>query len=172
MYRVLLFVLSSSILLAGCSPSLNWREVRVGNGELKTLLPCKPDQGSRRQDLAGLELEVRMAGCEAGGALFAVSSAELGDPGRALAVQVQWQASLLGNMQAGTASTTAFAIKGATAPLEPVQLTAQGVDPGGRKVMAQGVWFARGTRLYHAVIYAERISTEMSEPFFTGLELQ
>lgn len=160
-----------SVLLVACSPALNWREARLPGGELKALLPCKPDQGQRQQSLAGQEITIAMQGCEAGGALFAVSVAELGQEGQALAVQVQWQAQLLGNMRAGTSATSPFALRGSTPPFEPVRLTARGLGPEGRPVEAQGVWFARGARLYHAVIYAERITAEMSEPFFGGLEL-
>lgn len=169
MNRRLSLILSLALLLAACSPALNWREVRPGGAELKALLPCKPDQGSRRQRLAGQDIDISMVGCEAGGALFAISVAELGDPDRALAVQVQWQAHLLGNMQAAVSSTSAYGIKGAGAQLAPVRLTARGLRPDGRPVAAQGVWFARGTRLYHAVIYADAISPEQSEPFFSGL---
>jgi hypothetical protein len=172
MNRRLSLILSLALLLAACSPSLNWREVRPGGAELKALLPCKPDQGSRRQRLAGQDIDISMVGCEAGGALFAISVAELGDPDRALAVQVQWQAHLLGNMQAGVSSNSAYVIKGAGAQLAPVRLIARGLRPDGRPVAAQGVWFARGTRLYHAVIYADTISQEQSEPFFSGLEFQ
>jgi len=172
MSRLFLPILSLSLLLAACSPSLNWREVPLAGGELKALLPCKPDKASRKQSLAAQELDITMLGCEAGGALYAVSMAELGAPDRALAVQVQWQANLLGNMQATSSANSSFAIKGAAPQLDPVRLTAAGVGPDGRRVQAQGVWFARGAHLYHAVIYAERISAEMSEPFFGGLELQ
>ena len=169
MYRQLL-LMGLALALAACSPSLNWREVRPVGG-LKALLPCKPDQGSRRQSLAGREIEVQMVGCEAAGALYAVSVAELGDARHALAVQVQWQANLLGNMQATASTSSAWSLKGANALLEPVRLKARGLRPDGQPVAAEAVWFAHGTRLYHAVIYADRISTEMSEPFFSGLEL-
>lgn len=170
MSRPLLLLLNLSLWLAACSPSLNWREVRPGGGELKALLPCKPDQGNRRQNLAGQEIEITMVGCEAGGALFAVSVAELGTAERAMAVQMQWQASLLGNMQASSSKNSSWSLKGAGAQLEPVRLDARGVGPDGKAVMVQGVWFARGSRLYHAVLYAGRISEEMREPFFSGLE--
>lgn len=170
MYRRFL-LLSLSLLLAACSPALNWREVRPVGGELKAMLPCKPDQGSRRQSLAGREMEIHMLGCEAGGALYAVSVADLAGDGQALAVQVQWQANLLGNMKATTSASSAWVLKGASAMLEPVRLNAQGLQPDGRPVQVQAVWFARGARMYHAAVYAGRISTEMSEPFFGGLEL-
>lgn len=172
MSRPSLLILSFSFLLAACSPTLNWREVPLAGGELKALLPCKPDKASRKQSLAAQEIDISMLGCEAGGALYAVSVAELGAPDKALAVQVQWQANLLGNMGATSSANSSFAIKGATPQLDPVRLTAVGVRPDGGPVQAQGVWFARGPHLYHAVIYAERISAEMSEPFFGGLELQ
>ncbi len=166
-----LLLTSLVLLLLACSPALNWREVRLAGGELKALLPCKPDQADRRQSIAGREFELRMLGCEAGGALYALSVVELGDAAHALAVQVQWQASLLGTLQASASASSPWALKGAGPSLEPVQLSAQGVRPDGRPLAARAVWFARGTRLYHAVVYAERISTEMSEPFFSGLAL-
>jgi hypothetical protein len=34
------------------------------------------------------------------------------------------------------------------------------------------LWFTRGAQVFHAAIYAERMSPEMSEPFFGGLALQ
>lgn len=85
---------------------------------------------------------------------------------------MQWQANLLENMHADSSSNSAYVIKGGSPQFEPVRLTAAGRQPDGRAVQAQGVWFARGARLYHAVIYAERISAEMSEPFFGGLEFR
>lgn len=171
MHHRFLLLLGCASLLAACSPALNWREVRPGGAELKALLPCKPDQAQRRQHLAGQDLDISMLGCETGGALFAVSVAELGDPQRAQAVQSQWQAQVLGTMQAGESKSSAFQLKGAGAQLPPVALSARGVRPDGRPVLVQGVWFARGTRLYHAVIYADAIRSEQSEPFFSGLEL-
>lgn len=170
MYRRIL-PLGIAILLGACSPAYNWREVRLAGSELKAMLPCKADQGSRRQSLAGREIEIRMLGCEASGALYAVSVAGLEDEKHAMAVQVQWQANLLGNMQASASASSAWTVKGAGTALEPVRLSARGLRPDGREVMAQAVWFARGTRLYHAAIYAERINSEMSDPFFSGLEL-
>lgn len=172
MSRPSLLILSLSLLLAACSPTLNWREVPLAGGELKALLPCKPDKASRKQSLAAQEIDIGMLGCEAGGALYAVSVAELGAPDQALAVQVQWQANVLGNMQATSSASSRFVVKGATLQLDPLRLAAVGVRPDGRPVQAQAVWFARGPHLYHAAIYAERISPEMSEPFFAGLELQ
>ena len=159
------------ILLQACSPSLNWREVRLGGGELKAVLPCKPDQAQRRQSLAGYEIELAMLGCEAGGALYAISVAELGTPAQAQQVQAQWQTNLLATLQAQGSSRQAFVIRGANAQPEALQLQASGRSAEGRALAVQAVWFMRGTRLYHAAVYAERLTAEMSEPFFGGMEL-
>lgn len=169
MHRYL--VLPLLILLQACSPSLNWREVHLAGGELKAVLPCKPDQAQRRQSLAGYEIELNMMGCEASGALYAISAAELATPAQAQQVQAQWQTNLLATLQAQGAVRQAYAIRGANAQPEALQLQASGRAADGRVLTVQAVWFMRGTRLYHAAVYAERLTTAMSEPFFSGMEL-
>lgn len=158
--------------LAGCSPALNWRETPLDAAGAVALLPCKPDHGSRPQSLAGHELTLNMQGCETAGALFVLASTELPQPARALPVQVQWQANLLGNMQAQQSANMPYAIAGAAGPLEPVLLQAQGKRPDGTAVQVQAVWFAKEKRLYHAAIYAEKIRPEMTEMFMGGLKLK
>lgn len=172
MSRFFWILLACGALLAGCSPTLNWREVRVGSAGLKALLPCKPDQGSRRMTLAGLEVEMQMAGCETGGALFAVAHVDLGDAGKAAATQAQWQAAMLANMQAGTPQLAPYRLKGAAVQPPPLRLSAQGRRADGSAVMAQAVWFVQEKHLYHAVIYADKVGSDAAEPFFSGFEFQ
>lgn len=169
MSRYLVFL--PLLLLQACSPSLNWREVRLGGGELKAMLPCKPDQAERRQSLAGYDIDLNMQGCEAAGGLYAISVAELGTPAQAQQVQAQWQTNLLATLQAQGATRQPYAIRGASTQPEALQLQASGRSPEGRPLTVQAVWFMRGTRLYHAAVYAERLTAEMSEPFFGGMEL-
>lgn len=172
MPRFLLSILVAALLATACSPALNWRAVSLADGELKALLPCKPDRASRAQQLATQAIEITMLGCEADGALYAVSMATLPEPGQAAAVQMQWQSSLLANMRASASSVRSYAIKGAAQQFAPMRLAATGRQADGRPVQAEGVWFEHGRHLYHAVIYAEHIGAEMSEPFFDGLEFQ
>jgi hypothetical protein len=172
MSRLLWFLLVGSSLLAGCNPTLNWREVRVGNAGLRALLPCKPDHGSRQLTLADQAVELQMVGCEAGGTLFAVAHVDLGDAGKATTAQAQWQAAMLANMQATAPQQTPYSLKGATASPSPVRLSAQGRRADGSAVAAQGVWFAQGKHLYHAVIYADKVGSDAAEPFFSGFEFQ
>lgn len=169
---ILLLLAGSTFVLAGCSPTHNWREIRWASAELNVLLPCKPDQGSRRMTLAGQEVEIEMMGCETGAALFAIAHVHLGDTDQIAAAQMQWQAAMLGSMQAQGAQMLPFQFKGASVQPQPVRLSAQGRRQDGSAVTAQGVWFARGPHLYHAVIYADKLSLEVAETFFSGIELQ
>ena len=73
-------VLLLALAAGACSPTFNWREVRVEPTSLKAMLPCKPDKGRRRVDMGEGPLELSGIGCETGGATFAVLHAELADP--------------------------------------------------------------------------------------------
>ncbi len=176
MFRYLWLLLAGCLMLAGCNPTLNWREVRVASSALKVLLPCKPDQGSRPVELAGQPVELQMVGCEAGAALFAVSHVELKDSSRMAEIQAGWQTAMLAAMAvqepAGAVQRTAFELKGAAAQPPAVRLQARGRRSDGRAVMAQAVWFSQGAHLYHAVVYADRLGPELTEPFFAGLAFQ
>ena len=78
--------------LAACSPTYNWRDVRVATTSLQAMLPCKPDQGQRPVSLAGQLVEMRVLGCDAGGVTFAIMFADIGEPLRAGAALAQWKA--------------------------------------------------------------------------------
>ena len=58
-----------------CSPIFNWREVPIGGDGVIALLPCKADRAARMLPLGAETVAVDMAGCEAGGATFAVAHA-------------------------------------------------------------------------------------------------
>lgn len=62
-----------SAVLTGCTPAFNWREVSFEQGGVTALLPCKPDRATRTVQLGGQAAQMSMAGCESGGAMFAVS---------------------------------------------------------------------------------------------------
>jgi hypothetical protein len=90
-------ICGACIVLWACSPTFNWREVDFEQAPAQALLPCKPDRGSRTVELAGHKLMMHMAGCEAGGAMFAVALVELPQAEQSLAV--------LGALKDGTQAT-------------------------------------------------------------------
>lgn len=69
-------IVAIAALVTGCTPAFNWREVSFDQAGVTALLPCKPDRGSRTVQLGGQAAQMSMAGCESGGAMFALSLVE------------------------------------------------------------------------------------------------
>lgn len=169
--RSFLWAIVGAALLAACEPTLNWRQVATDDASLTAMLPCKPDRASRDVTFAGEHLSVHMMGCEAGGATFAVSYAEVAGPGEAEKVLSRWRDATLANMQASAPRQSAFVPRGALALPSSVQVVAVGRRADGLPVLAHGAWFARGHQVYHAVVYADKLAPEVAETFFSGLSL-
>lgn len=164
------------LLLAACNPALNWRETRINDTALIAMLPCKPDAGARTVPLGGRDVSLHMTGCDAAGATFAIAHATVASAGAAPAVLSQWRKATLANMGALSSRDMplekplggALSIGGTV----PVRVTAEGRRKDGSAVAMQGTWFAKDTQVFHAVVYAERISPDMVETFFSGLKFQ
>jgi len=159
-------------LLAACSPTFNWREVRPGDTRLALLLPCKPDQAEKIVPLGGRPTPLRLLGCDAGGATFAIAVADLGDATRVADVLTQWQALTLANMKAGAPQATALAIKGAAPSPAPVLVKAQGQRADGTAVSGQAAYFVQGTQVFQAVVYASPLAPEVAETYFASLSFE
>jgi hypothetical protein len=82
------FIVIFSLMAAcsACTPTFNWRDVGFEQAPVSALLPCKPDRGSRPVQLAGYTVTMHMAGCEAGGATFAVALVQVADAQQTAAV--------------------------------------------------------------------------------------
>lgn len=172
MPRTIAAILASLWLLAACSPTFNWREVRAEPTALKAMLPCKPEKAARTVPMAGREVSLQVIGCDAGGATFAVMFADLGDASRTAEALTRWQAASLSNMRGGTSRESPFRPAGALALPQSLQVTASGTRPDGSKVESQAAYFAHGSHVFQAVIYAGQLKPEVAEPFFSGLKFQ
>jgi hypothetical protein len=67
------------------------------------------------------------------------------------------------------ASTTWAALVPGAAQALGVQ--ARGQNPAGGEVQTRAVYFARGTQVFQAAVYGERLPAEALEAFFGGLRL-
>jgi hypothetical protein len=166
---------ATALLGAGvlaCSPTFNWREVRVEPTTLTAMLPCKPDTAAREVPMAGRNVNLTAMSCETGGATFAVLFADIGEPARLGEVLAQWKTATLGNLRAAGARETPFRPAGALALPQSLQVMAAGQRPDGSKVESHAAYFAQGSHVYQAVIYASQLSPEAAESFFSGLKFQ
>lgn len=185
-------VLTLVAALAACSPALNWREVALD--DLVVLLPCKPDQATRTVQLGAvngepLNTSMKMSGCEAGGALYAVSHVHVADVTQAAPTQAAWRLTTLASLQASAIqvslrqsaktfpgqSRSAVSPPGAPSNDAPVGAymleTLNGKRPDRKPVQAQLVWMTKGQDIYHVAVYGPKLDKEMTELLFSELRL-
>ncbi|MES2583778.1 MAG: hypothetical protein V4627_13745 [Pseudomonadota bacterium] len=161
------------VTTAACSPALNWREVPLQG--LVALLPCKPDHAERKLQLGAVAVTMRMSGCEAAGALYAISHVQVADPAQLMATRDAWRQASLAGMQATTVSmpssqpATPATGKAKTA-LNPEKL--DGKRPDGSTVQAQLLWMTQGLDIYHVAVYGPKLRPEMTELLFSELSLR
>ena len=158
--------------LAACNPTFNWRDVRPDETRLGLLLPCKPDKAEKMVPLGGRPTPLRLMGCDAGGATFAVAVADVADAARAAEVLTQWQSLTLANMKAGVPQVTPLVLKGAATFPAPVLVKAQGRRADGTAVNGQAAYFAQGTQVFQAVVYAGKLSPDVAETYFASLSFE
>lgn len=179
-----LAVAASLLGLAACNPTFNWRDVRPEGAALSLLLPCKPDKAEKKVPLGDRPVVLRLLGCDAGDATFAVAVADVGDASRVAAVLAQWQSGTLANMKAppvgqrqgtsdkGTTEVLPLKLPGAALQPPAVLVKARGQRADGTAVRGQAAYFVQGSQVFQVVIYAAEISPEVAETFFSSLKFE
>ena len=170
-YFFLFAGLCSVLILNGCSPTFNWRDVRPDKAPLVALFPCKPDQGTRVVSLGAKDVTMTMLGCDAGGSTFTLAFIDTQDAASTGTVLDQWRSATLSKLRAQSTSKLPFLIKGASAVPPSVQVAARGTRPDGAVVVVHAVWFASGAQLFQAAVYAEAANPAVTESYFSGLRL-
>lgn len=157
--RALGLVVALTSGLSACNPQLNWREVQLGR--LSTLLPCKPDTASRPVSLAGQDLTMDMAGCQAGEALYAISRLHAADPANAAALMAALrQASL---EQIGQAVVHPQANTGDAQSSFDILVDGRRAD--GAVLQARLKWQLVGQEVYQIAAYAEHLGQDQTDNF-------
>jgi hypothetical protein len=93
--------------LTACTPTFNWREVRLESptGALKASLPCKPDKATRQQQLGDIQVKLTMMGCAVNETTFTLSHIFLSNPTEAPKVLAAWKAAGLASVRVKPAGT-------------------------------------------------------------------
>lgn len=157
-----------AVALAACSPALNWRQVPLER--ISVLLPCKPDRAQRALRIGARDVTLSMAGCEAAGALFAVSHIPLADTGAPDGLVKDWRAATLANMHAISVVDSSSAVPSGFTTAS--RIAVQGQRPDGSAVQGQLVWLVAGSDVFHLAVYGERLTPEMVDTFFSDTKLQ
>lgn len=151
-------------LLAACSPTFDWRELRSTQGRFQLLMPARPSQASGN-DAAGHPRTLWTA--EAGAALFSVGYTDYPDAAQA---HLNSARDLLVASARGKLLEQA-----ATLPPQPAgtALTVQAIAADGSERRLQVWLFARDHRLYQLAV-ASRPGTlpeEQTETFRSSFRL-
>ena len=159
------------VFLWGCSPALNWREVRPEGWSLMASLPCRPDVQERRLLLAGESVQLAMQVCSAQGHTFALSSAVMPNPAsvgpalRALALAAK--ANLGGDLVADQPAT----VPGMTPQADARRLRITGRLPDGQAVTEELLLFAHGQRVLQAAVVGPQTLQLQVQPFVDALRV-
>jgi hypothetical protein len=167
------FPAAALLAAAACTPTFNWREITVDPHALHATFPCKPDKAERKMPFSRQrELVVHATGCEAGGASYAVLWADVGTPADFPDVMTQWKQASLATSRARVEREEPFQPRGALGLPQSALVRATGQRSDGAVLQSQSAYFARGTAVFQAVVFAAALKPEMSEPFFAGLRFE
>ena len=174
-------VLAAGLVLAGCSPALDWRAVQPTGTPLTVWLPCKADQAVREAPLAGPgapPVALRMVGCKADGRTFSVGAVALPPDGAdvgAAAVAAAWIAA----WQRAHWAALGAGVSGGDAPpgWQPVPCLIPGAvqarcwrgparDTAGQLLAAELHWASDGRWLVQAAVLGESLPPLAHEQFF------
>lgn len=176
--RVAMGALVAGWALTACSPTFNWRELRLDGTPLQAQLPCKPEQAQRDVPLGGQPTALHMLSCQAGDLTFALAWADVGQPAAVAAALAAWRAASLQSLRTPEAGVAApDAATPAWAPSVPgadvvLGVQVQGLDHRQQPVTARSAYFARGQQVFQAAVYGQRLDAEAVDTFFSGLRLQ
>lgn len=158
------------LVLAACSPALNWREVHGSDAPYVVLLPAKPSSFTRPVRLGELQVEMSMTAAEVDDVNFAVASAKIADAAQRPAALAAMQAAMLRNIGSAQHSEKAVTLKGGI-PATEVVATGRA---GNSAVTLHARFVMHGEYVYQAIALgpAARLSDETAETFLTSFVLR
>lgn len=162
-----LLVLASS----GCSPSLDWREVRPEGAGLVVLFPCRPAVHAREVGLAGRPVRLQLHSCATDGVTWALALADVQDPAQVGPALRELRRSAAENLGAVPGPVEPWPIPGQTPQPESGRVTVSGRSPQGAAIVSRAAFFSRGTLVFQVTALGGQPAPQSLEPFFTGIRL-
>ena len=160
------------LALSACTPALDWRESRPEGSQARLMFPCKPASHARRVAIAGETVEMSMFACSAGETVYALSFADVKDPGRVGAALDELGRAAQSNLQSSSSvASEAARVVGMTPHPQSVQWRLAGRLPDGRGVQERVVLFSHGTRVYQATMLGAKLDVEAEDSFFGALRV-
>jgi len=156
-------------LMAGCAPTLDWRDVRPQASALQLQFPCKPRLQQRDLVLAGVRVKLALHACAAGKQTWGLAVADVGDPAGVEAALAELSAAAAANLGATAGQTLPLQVSGATPHAASTRRRLQGRLPDGKPVQMQLAVFAHGTSVFQATVLGAHVAEDGAEIFFSSL---
>jgi hypothetical protein len=168
-----LVALAAAIVLAACSPVLDWRESHPEGSGAAMLFPCRPVRHDRTVRVGEITLRWQLHSCAAGGATFSLAVADGAEPVQVTPLLAALRSETLANLGGAATEQPLPAIAGATPNAQSALLRIVGQRPGGRRVVGHAAFFVKGLRLYQATVLDndESAGSEALETFFASIRL-
>ncbi len=157
------------LLVAGCSPALNWRKVSPEGAQLALMFPCKPEREERLQPgPSGQPIAVRSLSCKARGDQFSLTWSDLGDAAASSAALRRMHEGIARSMT--PQASAPLGVRGIDIDPEAFQQAFEAPAGQPRQQVRQAV-FSRGGRMYQVLMQGERIDVEAWDVFLGSVEL-
>ena len=159
--------------IVGCTPELNWREIRSQQGPVRVLMPCKPEQASRTVTLQvnqkTVSTELHLQACKAGRMQFALGELNVPLESAPDTLLDAWRLANLAVLKAHLSQSVTQARQvNRNSPM-------QGFETHVKTDQHQAQWtsFVIGKTIYQLGVYGEpddKKLAEIAEVFFSGIE--
>ncbi|HEY0490417.1 MAG TPA: hypothetical protein VGD30_12945 [Telluria sp.] len=142
----------AAVVLAGCSPTYNWRDYNSPDAPYQAMFPDKPVTHTRSVNLDGMTVNMTMAAANIDGTVFAIGSGEAPDAAQAQKAVTSMKTALVKNI-------------GATITREETNNSALKIDAkgvqNGTPMRLVGHFESRGTRFYQVIVMGK--ATDMPQ---------
>ena len=155
--------------LTGCSPALNWREVRHASAPVQVLMPCKPDVAQRNITLHDQATVLHMQACSAQGMDFSFAALPLPQGWLPSAAIQAWQQASLASWGA---SPEAVQSRKVAAKLAADGAFTMHLAVNGPTRQVHSLWFAHEGWVYQTAVYAplqDRSVEAVADTYFSGI---
>jgi hypothetical protein len=159
------------LALAACAPAFDWRSVSPAGLGITLAFPCRPLSQTRHINLGGKRLEMTMHVCTAEGITFALSSVDADDVRAANNLMAELSTSAMRNLSAERTAGVSVQVPGMTPHEQAMRYLLSGRFPNGEAVTEHMAVFARGSRLYQAIVVGTRPDAQAVQPFFDSIRL-
>jgi hypothetical protein len=167
----LTFLAGAGTALVGCTPALDWRDVRPQASALQLQFPCKPTVQRRDLMLAGARVKLELYACAAADRTWGLALADIGDPARVDAALAELSAAAAANLGGAAGQALPLQVSGATPHAASRRQRLHGRLPDGKPVQMQLAVFAHGTSVFQATVLGADVAEDSAETFFASLRL-